>query len=108
MDEKIWLTWEGNTLIWGDKDGFVWDQVFIVKQAYKIMDGGTSAPPPEVFTKLREEMKEEDVKKFIRIVCEVNGRMYSETRYKTVEKNITIDDIKRTFDRFINVTMGDI
>ena len=108
MEEKIWLTWGDNTLIWGDKDGFVWDQVYTVKKAEAVLGSGINGIPLNPFERLREEMKEDEIKKFIRIVCEVNGKVYSETRYKTVEAKITIEDIKRTFDRFINVRMGDI
>ena len=109
MEEKIRLTWENNTLIWGDKDGFVWDQVYIVKKAEKILnDGGMGGLPQDALDELHRKMTEPEVKKFIRVVCEVNGKIYSESRYKTVEKHITIEDIQRTFDRFVNVRVEDI
>jgi len=107
MEEKIWLTWDDNTLRWGDQDGFVWDQVYIVKKAQAALGvniGGYKDP----FDRLREEMKEDEVKKFIKVVCEVNGRIYSESKYQKIEKKITVDDIQRTFDRFVNVKIDDI
>ena len=104
MEEKIWLTWENNTLRWGDVDGFIWDQVYIVKKAEKIVnDAGMGGIPPDAFEELRKKMEEPEVKQFIRVVCEVNGKIYSESRYKKVESQITVDDIQRTFDRFVNV-----
>ena len=105
MEEKIWLTWDDNTLRWGDIDGFVWDQVYIVKKVEGMFGG---VLPGDPMAELDKKLPEEEVKKFIKVVCEVNGKIYSESRWKKVQQKITVDDIKRTFDRFVDVKIGDI
>ena len=99
-----YMIWENNTLMYGLVDSFTWDYVCVVKNAEKLYDGGTSYP----FDDFEKKYKEDDLKKFIKVVCEVNGKIYSESRYKTVQKKLTIEDIRKTFNHFVNVRVEDI
>jgi hypothetical protein len=107
MDQKIYLKWEDNVIIWDDTLSygayhFTWDQVWIVQQAQQAVGGGGWSPRQQ-FERIREKLPEEEVKKFIKVVCEVNGRIYSEKKYKQVEAQLTVDDIKKTFDTVLRV-----
>lgn len=101
--DKKWLLWEDNTLIWGDKDGFKWDEVFILLRKVKgiIEVGGIDklSPLEDIGKKISEDEKE----KLIKVVCEVNGMVYVSSKRKKLEKSITIDQINRTIEKVLNV-----
>jgi len=101
MADRIeYFTWENNTLIFGQVDNFKWETTYrIIRDAAAIVadfDGLSRRSIDEIGKKL----KPEDAKEFIKIVFEVNGKIYKETRSKKPMKNITVSDVKRTFDKF--------
>ena len=99
-ERRVYFTWEGNTLIFGDRDGYKWETTCrIVQDAASAVDmaGGYGIHPLE---NIEKKLPEEDVKQFIRIVCEVNGKIYTETRHKEISRKVTVGDIQKTFDKY--------
>lgn len=99
-EHKVYFTWGGNTLIFGDQDGYKWDTTYrIVQDAASAVDmaGGYGLHPLE---QIEKKLPKEDVKQFVRIVCEVNGKIYTETRHKDIAKKVTVGDIQKTFDKY--------
>ena len=101
--DKKWLKWEDNTLIWGDKDGFKWEAVYILLNKVKgILAGGGIDPlaPMEDLSKKLSDKEQEDL---IKVVCEVNGMVYVGSKKKSISKNITIEQINKTINTIIGV-----
>lgn len=99
-EHRVYFTWEGNTLIFGDRDGYKWETTYrIVNDAASAVDmaGGYGLHPLD---HIEKKLPEEDVKQFIRIVCEVNGKIYTETRHKEIARKVTVGDIQKTFDKY--------
>jgi hypothetical protein len=97
---KEYFTWEGNTLIFGDQDGYKWETTYrIIQTAASAveMSGGIKL---DSMHHIEKALEPEEVKEFIRIVCEVNGKIYTENRLKETKNKITVSDIKKTFDKF--------
>lgn len=99
-EHREYFTWGGNTLIFGDQDGYKWETTYrIVQDAASAVDmaGGLSI---DALEQIEKKLPKEDVKQFIKIVCEVNGKIYTETRHKEIARKVTVDDIQKTFDKF--------
>jgi hypothetical protein len=99
-EHREYFTWGGNTLIFGDRDGYKWETTYrIVQDAASAVDmaGGLSI---DALEQIEKKLPKKDVKQFIKIVCEVNGKIYTETRHKQTAKKITVGDIQRTFDKY--------
>lgn len=100
---KKWLKWEDNTLIWGDKDGFKWESVFLLISKIKgilSVGGIDSLAPMEDLSKKLSEKEEEDL---IKVICEVNGMVYVNSKKKSISKSITIEQINKTVNAIIGV-----
>jgi len=97
---REYFTWEGNTLIFGDRDGYKWETTYkIVQDAASAVNlaSGYGLHPLE---NIERKLPEKEFKQFIRIVCEVNGKIYTETRHKEIARKVTVGDIEKTFDKY--------
>jgi len=99
-EHREYFTWAGNTLIFGDRDGYKWETTYrVVQDAASAVDmaNGYGLHPLD---NIEKKLPEEDLRQFIKIVCEVNGKIYTETRHKEIARKVTIGDIEKTFDKF--------
>jgi phosphoribosylformimino-5-aminoimidazole carboxamide ribonucleotide (ProFAR) isomerase len=97
---REYFTWEGNTLIFGDQDGYKWETTYrIIQTAASAVEMGGGIRLDSM-NHIEKALEPEEVKEFVRIVCEVNGKIYTESRFKETKSKITVSDIKKTFDRF--------
>jgi hypothetical protein len=97
---KQYFAWGSNTLIFGDDDGYKWETTYRILNDIVSTVGMAGGLSPDIIDHIEKNHKKEDVKEFIRIVCEVNGKIYTETRHKQAAKKITVGDMQRTFDRY--------
>jgi len=106
--DKIWLKWNLNSIIWSDNP-YIWSEVFIVQivtQGISQGGGGGSfgARRNKVWTDIRKQIKksgldDETANKFLEIVVKVNDITNKEVRElseKDLNKIITVDHIKNT------------
>jgi len=110
MDQYTYLTWDNNLILWDDTESygkyhFTWDQVRLIQNVQAALNGGGWSPT-NPFERIREKLPEEEVKKFIKVVCEVNGRICTEKKYKHIESKITVNEIKKTIDTVLRVQVN--
>jgi predicted glycosyltransferase len=97
---REYFAWGSNTLIFGDRDGYKWDTTYRVINEIADTIGMAGGLRPDIIDHIEQKHKKEDVREFVRIVCEVNGKIYTETRHKQAAKKITVSDMQKTFDKY--------
>lgn len=97
---KQYFPWDQNTLIFGDQDGYKWETTYRLLNDIASTVGMAGGILPDILEKVEKKHKKEEVKEFVKIICEVNGKIYTETRHKQAVKKITVGDIQRTFDKY--------
>jgi len=105
LQEKIWLKWKLNTIVWGNND-YIWSEVYIVQKVTEAVGGGGGfgGRPGKTWSDIKKQIKQkglndEDVEKFLKVVVRVNDLTFDETRElteKDLNKVITIEHIKNT------------
>ena len=105
LQEKIWLKWKLNTIVWGDNN-YIWSEVYIVQKVTEAVGGGGGfgGRPGKTWSDIKKQIKQkglndEDVEKFLKVVVRVNDLTFDETRElteKDLNKVITIEHIKNT------------
>ena len=105
LQEKIWLKWKLNTIVWGDNN-YIWSEVYIVQKVTESVGGGGGfgGRPGKTWSDIKKQIKQkglndEDVEKFLKVVVRVNDLTFDETRElteKDLNKVITIEHIKNT------------
>ena len=99
-DQKIYFPWDNNTLIFGDIDGYKWETTYKILSHVADAIGGAGGYSPDIIDKIEKKLQPDELKKFIRIVCEVNNKIYNETRLVETKSKITVSDIKKTIDKY--------
>ena len=100
---KKWLKWEDNTLIWGDKDGFKWEAVYLLLNKIKGILSGGGIDPLAPMEDLSKKLSEEEQETLVKVVCEVNGMVYVQSKKKSLINSITVDQINKTINAIIGV-----
>tara|TARA_B100000963_G_scaffold242037_1_gene211798 strand:- start:11687 stop:11989 length:303 start_codon:yes stop_codon:yes gene_type:complete len=78
MAIKIPIKWENANFTW-DQNTFTWDDVFLIQE---IADAFAAGEDPTAYINKDEEKK----KKFIKILCKVQGTTYEEKKeYKDIK-----------------------
>ena len=72
MSIKIPIKWENANFTW-DQNTFTWDDVFLIQE---IADAFAAGEDPTAYINKDEEKK----KKFIKILCKVQGTTYEEKK----------------------------
>ena len=105
-DNKYYLPWNFDTLVWGTTD-YIWSEVYIVTQIAAASGGGIRLPLSDTWNELdknlaKKKITEEQRKVFLRVVARVNGLVKTEEKSVDTElkKVITINHIKNTFQEF--------
>jgi hypothetical protein len=104
MNDKIWLKWNLNSIVWNDNP-YLWNEVYIMQKVMEAVGGGgggfwinpTSREQWRGIKKqlIKSGLSEDETKKFLDIVVRVNNLENKETReYSKIEKEITIEHIK--------------
>lgn len=107
MEDKIWLQWNNDSLVWGSND-YIWSQVYIVIQVAAAFGGGGGLALPkenpwnEIEKKLKElRFPEKKKQTFLEVVARVNGLVTKETKtLEDVKKSVSVDHIRKTFETF--------
>ena len=105
MITKVYLEWENVDFTWDQLD-MLWEDVAIIKVVGELIrrGGGSSAyVRGNPWEKTRTELGEEKTKKFIRIVCKVNGLEYEEVVYPNPKIKVTADHIDKVFTEAIKI-----
>jgi hypothetical protein len=99
-ERREYFPWGNNTLIFGDRDGYKWETTYRIIKDVADTIGMAGGLRPDIIEHIEKKHKEEEVREFVRIVCEVNGKIYTETRHKQAAKKITVSDMQKTFDKY--------
>lgn len=107
-DNKYYLPWNDDSLIWGSNP-YVWSEVFVVIHVAQAVGGGGGGlildpknPWKDVLDQLREKkVPDKTAKNFLRVVAKVNG-ITTESRkpLSEIEKKIQVKHIRKTFETF--------
>lgn len=109
---KKYLKWEELTVKWEDVD-LLWDEVFILLEVIQtIRKGGSGSsmkdymeknPWDKTKNKIEKELGEEKTKKFIKLICKVNGLDYEKTIEPNSEIKINTTHLERTLNQAVKV-----
>jgi hypothetical protein len=105
MQQKVFLEWENVFTNWEDLDQ-VWEDVHIlIEVAESIKRGGglSSYVKGNPWDKTRKELGEEKTKKFIKIVCKVNGLEFEDVIDPNPKIQVTVEHLEKTFAESIKI-----
>lgn len=109
--QVLTYTWEGAGFCW-NFNPYCWDDVqFVMRFAdgdTVSADGDGLLPDPELF-QVYNRFEEEEKKKFITLVCKVEGYDETRTTKEVKERDVTVSDIKKTVTeilRTVNVQVN--
>jgi hypothetical protein len=105
--EKIYLQWNNDTLVWGTSE-YIWSEVYIIIQIAEAVGGGGGMLLPKKgawndLEKMLDDKKisTEQKKIFLQVIARVNGLTTSRVKsVSSLKKKITVDHIKNTFNAF--------
>lgn len=93
LQEKIWLKWNLNTIVWGNNP-YMWSEVYIVQKVVEAVSGGGGGfggRPGKMWSDIKKQIKkkglnDEDVEKFLKVVVRVNDLTFDEySTYTNIE-----------------------
>jgi len=104
---KKYVKWEEATINWENVE-LTWDEFFILLEVTEVLrkggGGGTSLkeymeknPWDKTKQNIEKELGEEKTKKFIKLICKINGIEYKQTKEKQDKIDITTEHLERTF-----------
>jgi hypothetical protein len=105
MTNKVYLEWENVNFTWDNLD-MLWEEVAIIQEVGEVIrrsGGSTAYVKGNPWEKTREQLGEEKTKKFIRVVCKVNGLEYDDVIDPNPKIKVTADHIDRVFTEAIKV-----
>lgn len=105
MTTKVYLEWENTDFTWDQLD-MLWEEVVIIKEVGELIKRGGGAGAyvrGNPWEKTREQLGEEKTKKFIRIVCNVNGLEYEDVIDPNPKIKVTAAHIEKVFIEAVKV-----
>ena len=105
MITKVYLEWENTDFTW-DHLNMLWEEVAIIKEVGELIrrgGGGNAYVKGNPWEKTREQLGEEKTKKFIRIVCNVNGLDYEDVIDPNPKIRVTATHIEKVFTEAVKV-----
>jgi len=105
MITKVYLEWENTDFTWDHLD-MLWEEVAIIKEVGELIRRGGGAGAyvrGNPWEKTREQLGEEKTKKFIRIVCNVNGLEYEDVIDPNPKIKVTATHIEKVFIEAVKV-----
>ena len=105
MITKVYLEWENTDFTWDQLD-MLWEEVAIIKEVGELIRRGGGAGAyvrGNPWEKTREQLGEEKTKKFIRIVCNVNGLDYEDVIDPNPKIKVTATHIEKVFTEAVKV-----
>jgi hypothetical protein len=114
MQTKIYLNWEDVNILWEQVD-MTWEEVYILQEIGAVIrrrgGGGDGAlmdyikgNPWDVTKKeIEKEVGEEKTKKFIKLVCRINGLDYEEATEPNSKVKVTVEQLEKVFNESIKV-----
>jgi len=105
MITKVYLEWENTDFTWDQLD-MLWEDVAIIKEVGELIrrgGGSSDYVRGNPWDKTRRELGEEKTKKFIKIVCRVNGLEYEDVIDPNPKIKVTANHIDRVFNESIKV-----
>tara|TARA_B100001093_G_C26468866_1_gene859699 strand:- start:207 stop:533 length:327 start_codon:yes stop_codon:yes gene_type:complete len=93
--ENADFTYDNNTSPLGEP--YKWEDVFLLQE---IIAGGALEDPKTYFDKEPEKKK-----KFIKLLCKVNGELYEETK-EVQERKITVKDIELVAKEVLGINVN--
>ena len=99
---KIPIKWEDANFSFDNSisplgEPYTWDDVFLLET---IIVGGALEDPQSYFTKEPEKKK-----KFIKLLCRINGELYEETK-EVQERKITVKDIELVAKEVLGINVN--
>jgi len=105
MITKVYLEWENTDFTWDHLD-MLWEEVAIIKEVGELIRRGGGAGAyvrGNPWEKTREQLGEEKTRKFIRIVCNVNGLDYEDVIDPNPKIKVTATHIEKVFTEAVKV-----
>lgn len=109
---KKFLKWEEITVNWEDLT-LLWEDISILLEVAGVIRGGGSGATYKEYVKnnpwdqskkqLEKELGEEKTKKFIKLICRVNGIDYEEVAEPNNKIKITTEHIEKVFNEAVKV-----
>ena len=101
---KVYLNWNDDSIIWGSND-YTWNDVAVTITIQDLGGGagwGGIPPKKKIWDeKIADRVPKETERHFLKLVCKVNGIEYSEEKERMIAKDLTIENIQKTFDTVI-------
>jgi hypothetical protein len=107
MEEKIYFDWSNLEVNWIDVE-YIWIDVAITRKVEQAFGGnpfggvpGTKhvyLPPAEV---VKKALDKKEYKRFITLVCKVNGITVQSMKERKPECKLTLTEIKRTIEEVL-------
>jgi hypothetical protein len=92
---KVYLKWEDIRVGKWDSNPFTWDDVAIIEE---ILSGGTDGYNPYDVYREIEKKSDDKKKKIVKIIAKLEGKEFSEEKYKKKKVKVTIKDVKILFE----------
>ena len=114
MQTKVYLNWEDVNMLWEQVD-MTWEEVYIlieVGEGLRKRGGGANGGlmdyiknnPWDVTKRdIEKEVGKEKTKKFIKLVCRVNGLDFEEVTEPNSKVKVTVDQLEKVFNEGIKV-----
>ena len=112
MSVKRFLKWEEIDVRWEDLDQ-VWEDISVIEEFGRLVRGSGGSPgfldyvKGNPWDKARQEIGDEKTKKFLRILCRVNGIDYEKESDSKGDVRVTVEQLDRVFNESrIDVKIG--
>jgi hypothetical protein len=111
MQTKVYLNWEEVDMLWEQVD-MTWEEVFIlieVGDSLRNRGGGSlidyikNNPWDVTKREIEKEVGKEKTKKFIKLVCRVNGLDFEEVTEPNSKVKVTVEQLEKVFNEGIKV-----
>lgn len=105
MQTKVYLEWENVNFTWENLD-MLWEEVVLIKEVGELINkgGGSGAyVRGNPWEKTREQLGEEKTKRFIRVVCKVNGLEYEDVIDPNPKIKVRAEHIEKVFNEAVKV-----
>jgi hypothetical protein len=105
MQTKVYLEWENVDFTWDNLD-MLWEEVAIIQEVGEVIrraGGSTAYVKDNPWDVTRQQVGEEKTKKFIRIVCKINGLEYEDVIDPNPKIKVTANHIDKVLNEAVKI-----